>query len=160
MLLITVAVIHSCKKNDPSESLNVFLQKPWQLASLRVDNYRGDTVTRDTLNTNCNLRQVLEFRGDGTCHYSNYSCLEDKVYGQWTLSEDRLKLSSDIRCKDTSKVGSIQPFLQTDTSYTSIINLGENSLVLEVNQTLDTIRKTPLVLKRKVTRYAFIGYDR
>jgi hypothetical protein len=145
-------VVNSCKKDNQGTSLKTLLTGNWQLASLRVDNFSGDSVKRDTLNTNCDTTQTFKFDGSGKCSYSSYSCLKkETATGNWTLSDDQLVLHSDIECKDTSKVGKVKPF--TDAN---IINLGENSLVLEVNKTIDTIRKSPLVLRRSVTRYGFI----
>lgn len=152
LLLVICWSTNSCKKNNPDATIGIFLARDWRLASLQVSNYIGDSVRRDTLNTNCDKVQSFNFNSAGTCAYRNYDCIADDARGNWTLSNDRLTLFSDVVCKDTSsKKGTSQPFKRAN-----ILNLGQNSLVLEVNDTIDTIRLVPLTVRRKVTRYGFI----
>jgi len=149
-------LVSSCKKAEQNSYVNVFLAggRPWQLASQQMSLFYGDTLKRtDTLNRTCTLNQVFDFDNDGTCTYQNYSCINQTVKGTWQMSpEDQPPLlRSNILCKDTSAKGSSQPF-----ALTKIINLGQNSLVLE-STLIDTLRKVPNVVRRyRVTRYAFI----
>jgi hypothetical protein len=148
-------LVSSCKKTDEGSYINVFLAggPPWQLVSQQVSYYNGDTLKRtDTLNRNCTQNQVFAFSGNGTCTYTNYSCITQSVQGTWQLTtQDSLLLKSNIVCKDTTATGTSRPFANTQ-----VINLGQNSLVLQALR-IDTLRKTPVVvLRRRVTRYAFI----
>lgn len=149
-------LISSCKKADQNSYVNVFLAggQPWQLASQQVSLFYGDTLKRtDTLNRECALNQVFDFDNDGSCTYQNYSCINQSVKGTWQITpEDQPPLlRSNIICKDGSATGNSQPF-----ALTKIINLGQNSLVLE-STIRDTLRKAPnVVLRSRVTRYAFI----
>ena len=149
-------LVSSCKKADQTSYVNVFLAggRPWQLASRQESLYHGDTLKRtDTLNRACALNQVFDFDNDGTCIYENFDCINQTVKGTWQISpEDQPPvLRSNMMVKDSSAAGNSQPF-----ALTKIINLGQNSLVLE-STIRDTLRKKPnVVFKYTVTRYAFI----
>jgi len=148
-------IISSCKKTDEGSYTNVFLAggREWQLASQQVSLFHGDTLKRtDTLNRTCTQNQVFDFNNDGTCSYTNYSCITQTAQGTWQMTtQDSLLLRSNILVKDTSATGSSRPF-----AHAQIVNLGQNSLVLQAIIT-DTLRKTPVVvLRRRITRYAFI----
>jgi hypothetical protein len=147
-------LLSSCKKTDQTLYVNVFLasERPWQLASQQVSLFYGDTLKRtDTLNRGCTLNQVFDFDNDGTCTYQNYGCRSQSAKGTWQISpEDQPPvLRSNVNLEDAT--GSSQPF-----ALTRIINLGQNSLVLE-STIRDTLRRKPnTVLRSTVTRYAFI----
>jgi len=149
-------LVTACTKTNDKPYVDVFLAggRPWQLASQQVSLFYGDTLKRtDTLNRQCALNQVFDFDNDGTCTYQNYGCISQEVKGTWQMSpEDQPPvLRSNIVCKDGSATGSSQPF-----ALTKIINLGQNSLVLE-STLRDTLRKVPnVVLRSTVVRYAFI----
>jgi hypothetical protein len=147
--LLCILMHNSCKKDDQSSIEELLSSGPWELASLRVFNYVGDTQQpTDTLNTDCTLKQVFTFNTDKTCSYANYSCEEQRATGSWSLSKDRLYLVSDIRCKDTSVAGSSQPFTNT-----KIVNLGQYSLVV---QTGDLQSNYPANQRRRIVQYGFI----
>jgi len=150
-------LVNACKKDDSGTTLNTFLTNngPWQLASLRVLNYRGDTLRTDTLNTQCSLDQSFTFDASGLCTYRNYSCLANTATGRWRFSDDRLTLLSDIICKDTTRAGQSTPFQNVQ-----IINLGRNSLVLQSNDTLNKAERFPKVIRRRVVQFGFIHTSR
>jgi hypothetical protein len=153
-LMFTGWAISSCKKQNES-TLDTFLTANgnWRLASIRRETLHGDTSKRiDTLNTNCQRNQTFTFNADGTCVYDYYDCLDQVTKGNWTMSTvDTIFLSSNMICKDTTKLGSSTPFARLQ-----IINLGRNSLVLQSVET-DVLREVPRkVLRRRVTRYGFI----
>ena len=162
--MLTGWLISSCNKGDEVSPINTFLTDRglWRLASLRTETLNGDTtVDRDTLNTSCRFNQTFTFNANGTCTYEYFSCIDQITQGNWELSTisspnddaliDSVILRSGMVCKDTTKVGTSQPFNKA-----RVINLGQNSLVLEVVRT-DTLRKTPVVvLRRKITTYGFI----
>lgn len=155
ILMLGGWLISSCKKEDSGSYINVFLAggREWQLASQQVNTYHGDTLKRtDTLNRTCTLNQVFNFSNDGNCSYTNYSCIGQAVRGTWQITtQDSLVLRVNILLKDTSARGSSRPFANAQ-----IINLGQNSLVLQSTIT-DTFRRVPtVVLRRRITRYAFI----
>lgn len=147
-------LISSCKKEDEGSYVNVFLAgREWQLASQQLSLYHGDTLKRtDTLNRECPQNQVFNFNSNGNCTYTNYSCIAQSVQGTWQITtQDSLLLRSNILLKDTSAKGSSRPF-----AHAQIVNLGQNSLVLQSIVT-DTLRRVPTtVLRRRITRYAFI----
>jgi hypothetical protein len=148
-------LVSSCKKADEGSYINVFLAggPPWQLVSQQVSVFNGDTLKRtDTLNRNCTQNQVFNFNGNGTCTYTNYSCINQTSQGTWKIIiQDSLRLQSNVTCRDTSKIGSSTPFENAE-----IVNLGQNSLVLQVVK-FSIIRTVPTrLLEKKVTRYAFI----
>jgi hypothetical protein len=144
-------VVNSCKKDTDGSIQNLFAGGQWQLASLQVTHFVGDTLKKtDTLNTACNLDQVFTFSTDNTCTYANYSCApQPTATGNWSLSADRLYLNSNIVCKmDTGKISSLMPFKTA-----RIVNLGQYSLVLETGS-LETYY--PSNRKRDITRYGFV----
>jgi hypothetical protein len=173
-------LISSCNKGDEASSVNAFLtdRGVWRLASVRTETFHGDTSKfKDTLNTECKFNQTFTFNNDGTCTYEYFHCLDQVTTGNWELvnvplanntnnnnntdnsiNTDSVILRSGMVCKDTSVVrkdpsvgGSSKPF-----SKAQVINLGQNSLILQVVRT-DTLRKTPVVvLRRKVVDYGFI----
>ncbi len=122
-VLIGIAV-NSCKKS--SDYLPTLLtNKQWQLASLQVYHYTGasqDSVV--ALDTTCSLTQIFQFNNNGTCTYSNFSCLSDSSSGHWSFSKDHLYLNTDMICQ--TDTGKIVPFKSA-----RINNLGQYSLVLQ-----------------------------
>ncbi|MBE9583968.1 hypothetical protein IM792_05865 [Mucilaginibacter sp. JRF] len=144
-----ISLYNSCKKDDPTNIRNLFTAGPWELASLQVFNYVGTTQGEtDTLNTDCDVKQIFRFNADNTCTYENYSCLDQTATGTWSLSRDRLYLISDITCQDTSASGSIQPFTNT-----KILNLGQYSMVLQTGDFQETNQPNRV---RRVVQYSFI----
>ncbi|MFD1255663.1 hypothetical protein ACFQ3S_02540 [Mucilaginibacter terrae] len=148
--------ISSCNKGDEEQTISTFLTDRdglWRLASLRVETLHGDTSKRrDTLNTNCVFNQSFTFKPDGTCTYEDFSCLDQTTNGTWELATtDSVIFRSNMVCKDTTVTGTGRPFAKAQ-----VLNLGQNSLVLQVVRT-DTLRKTPLVvLRRRISNYGFI----
>ncbi|RVU00168.1 hypothetical protein EOD41_14505 [Mucilaginibacter limnophilus] len=150
-LIIGLAVIslyNSCKKDELSTIDALVSSGTWELASLQVFNYVGDTKGKtDTLYRDCDFKQLFKFNADKTCTYSNYSCLEQTTTGKWSLSKDKLFLLSDIAC-DTSETESIQPFTNT-----KIVTLGQYSMVL---QTGDLQTNYPANQRRRIVQYGFV----
>jgi len=154
-IMLSGWMISSCKKTDEQASINTFLTggRVWRLASMQVYHYNGDTLKRtDTLNTTCTRNQTFYFDTDGTCTYTNYSCLDQISAGTWKMiTQDSLRIQSNMVCNDTTRAGSSKPFHNAQ-----IINLGQSSLVLQ-DEFISVLRTKPvLVLSRKITRYAFI----
>lgn len=153
--MLTGWIISSCNKGDEASAIDSFLldrDGKWQLASLRIETLHGDTsVRRDTLNTSCKFTQTFTFKADGTCQYDYYSCLDQKTTGSWQLiSGDSVVLRAPMIVKDTTAKGTATPFRNAQ-----VLNLGQNSLILQVVAT-DTLYRVPLVLRRRITRYGFI----
>jgi len=148
--LLTSMVINSCKKENQSAIQVLFTGGSWELASILVFNYTGNTlVSTDTLNTSCNVSQYFTFNNSGTCSYTNFDCLaQPKANGTWSLTTNQLYLQSNIVCKDTTAAGSSQPF-----SNAAVFNLGEFSLVLNTG---DIQPNYSLTKPRKVVQYGFI----
>ncbi|MCD8741855.1 hypothetical protein LT679_14660 [Mucilaginibacter roseus] len=152
---ITICLYNSCKKDDPTNIRNLFTAGPWELASLQVFNYVGTTLDEtDTLNTDCDKKQIFRFNDDNTCTYSNYDCLDQAPTGTWSLSRDRLYLLSDIlvdtAATDTGSIasGSLRPFTNT-----KIVNLGQYSMVLQTGDFQETNQPNRA---RRVVQYSFI----
>lgn len=152
--LVIAMGVYSCKKNDERSTITTFLTHPkgWALASMQVQTYHGDTLKRtDTLNTNCNLDQTFKLTTDGHCTYENYSCMTQLARGDWSMQLDSLLFRSNIVCQDTSAAKRTQPFFLAN-----IINLGQNSMVLQTVR-IDTLTKKPaVVLRKRITRFGFI----
>lgn len=151
---ITICLYNSCKKDDPTNIRNLFTAGPWELASLQVFNYVGTTLGEtDTLNTDCDKKQIFTFNNDNTCTYSNYDCLDQAPTGNWSLSRDRLYLLSDILVNTTTTdtsltdTGSLRPFTNT-----KIVNLGQYSMVLQTGDFQETNQPNRV---RKVVQYSF-----
>lgn len=150
VLIIASFFINSCKKEDKSNIPNLLTTGVWQLASLEVDHRIGDAnISTDTLNTDCDTTQLFTFNKDHTCTYTNYSCKPQPIAkGTWTLSNNKLYLSSDITVQDTTKAGKSQPFLEVQ-----IINLGQFSLAFNTGDISAYYSSTQ---KRTIRRYGFI----
>ncbi|MBS1532199.1 MAG: hypothetical protein JSU01_17990 [Bacteroidetes bacterium] len=118
----------SCKKNNQNYLNTLLTNGRWQFASLVVTKFHGDTtISTDTLYSNCNLTQNFTFNPNGTCNYTNFSCLQQSATGHWLFSKDYLYLMSDMSCQDTTaQSGTSIPFQNAQ-----IINLGQYSLVLK-----------------------------
>src|SRR3954465_10715996 len=99
-LNITSLFINSCSKNDKSNIPNLLTTGVWQLASLEVDHYIGDSrMSTDTIT--CDTTQLFTFNKDNTCTYTNYSCLpQPTAKGTWSLTSNKLYLSSNIQVQD------------------------------------------------------------
>jgi hypothetical protein len=148
--------ISSCNKGDEEQTISSFLTDRdglWRLASLRVETLHGDTSKRrDTLNTNCVFNQTFTFNNDGTCTYENFSCIGQTTKGNWELTTtDSVIFRSNMVCKDTTKAGTGMPFAKAQ-----VLNLGQNSLVLQVVKTDTFLRKPLVVLRRRISNYGFI----
>ncbi|MFA6087077.1 lipocalin family protein [Mucilaginibacter sp.] len=150
VLIITSFFINSCKKEDKSNIPNLLTTGVWQLASLQVDHYIGDSrISTDTLNADCDTSQLFTFNKDYTCTYTNYSCKpQPTAKGTWALTNNKLYLSSDITVQDTTAVGKSQPFLEVQ-----IINLGQFSLAFNTG---DISAYYSSAQKRTIRRYGFI----
>ncbi|RCH54224.1 hypothetical protein DJ568_13065 [Mucilaginibacter hurinus] len=151
--LAIIATFNSCKKGN-QDSIREFLSSgPWEVASIYVFNYVGDTqLPTDTLNTDCDIKQLFSFRPDGSCTYNNFHCEEQAANGSWSLSRDRLFLISDIVCKDTSDTGSSKPFENS-----KIVNLGQYSMVLQTGDLQSNYFPNQ---RRRITQYGFIRQKR
>src|ERR1700749_3531311 len=84
---------NSCKKDTQGTIASLFTNGNWQLASVTVTTTVNMTQKDTTLNTNCNLTQILIFKPDNTCTYTNFDCIPQNVSGHWSLSADNLTLS-------------------------------------------------------------------
>jgi len=153
-LMLSGWLISSCNKGNEDFTVSNFLtdrEGKWLLASIRSETFHGDTSKRrDTLNKNCGLDQSFTFRTDGSCTYKNFNCIEQTNDGKWELNTaDSVIFRSNMVSKDST--GSIVPFAKAQ-----VLNLGQNSLVLQVVKT-DTLFSKPLVvLRRRVINYGFI----
>jgi hypothetical protein len=148
-LILTGLVINSCKKEQHGTVETLFSSGAWQLASVQYKISVGDTVKLDTLlNTTCDSTQILTFKSDHTCTYTNFNCLpQPKASGQWSLTDNQLFLRSDMVCKDTTATGSSKPFANAQ-----IINVGQYSLVLLTGD----IQNYTSTTRRTVIRYGFV----
>ena len=149
-VIIVTLLYNSCKKNNQSPIATLFTGGTWQLASVLVFNYTGNTQTStDTLNDSCKLTQFFTFNKDKTCTYQNFDCLPNTMgSGTWSLTANQLFLQAAMTCTDTTKAGSSQPF-----AYAQIMNLGEYSLVLETGDIQPNYSLTKL---RRVVQYGFV----
>ncbi|WP_114940078.1 lipocalin family protein [Mucilaginibacter endophyticus] len=151
LLLISIAlIVNSCKKDNLSHIPGLMAGK-WQLASITVTNYVGDSqVSLDTLNQTCSIIQYFTFKADNSCNYTNFQCNADSAVGRWGLTANKLFLTSDMVCKDTTKSsgGTSKPFANA-----KIVTLGNYSLVLETGDVEPNYSATK---KRRVMRYGFI----
>lgn len=154
-LLIGICfAVNSCKKEKADNIKALLSNETWQLASLQVFHFVGDTqLPTDTLNTKCDTTQLFTFFKDGTCTYTNFHCKPQPIAkGSWNLNDTRLVLLADMVCQDTTKAGSSKPF-----SNSQVVNLGEFSLVL---QTGDTQAYYTATQPRTIYRYGFIKQKR
>jgi len=148
--LIIALVINSCKKDDTGSIKTLFTGGKWQLASVLVFHYVGNSqISTDTLNDSCKLTQFFTFNTDNTCVYSNFDCItQTSTTAPYSLTANQLFLTAPIVCKDTTAVGSSTPF-----SYAAIINLGNYSMVL---QTGDISPNYSLTQVRRIVQYGFV----
>jgi hypothetical protein len=152
-LVVAGALANSCKKDKNSNIPALLASGVWQLASIQVYHYTGNTQVGnpDTLNTDCDKNQYFTFKSDNTCSYTNFDCIEQTSTGTWTLTENRLYFSSDMVAKDTVAGGTMSTEKPFD--YTQIETLGNYSLVL---QTGDVEPNYSATKARTVVRYGFI----
>jgi len=139
---------NSCEKNDQNYIPTLFTGGQWELSSVIVTHFVGDTIkTSDTLYTACALEQTLIFNTDKTCTFANYSCIsQPTATGHWSLSSDNLFLSSDMAVDSSGT--KITPFKTAE-----INNLGQYSLVL-LTGSLESYY--PSNKPRIITRYGFV----
>ncbi|MBK0380576.1 DUF5004 domain-containing protein [Mucilaginibacter segetis] len=149
-LLGVCMLTNSCKKDKQSTIQHLLTTGVWQLATLQVNHYKGDSkISTDTLNTACDTTQIFTFNDDNTCTYTNFDCLpQPTAHGTWQLSSTKLYLNSDIVCQDTTAAGSSTPFANAQ-----IVNLGDFSLVLQTGDIENYYSSTQ---PRTITRYGFI----
>ncbi len=126
-IIITAFIINSCKKDNQTTIKALFSYGSWELASVIVTKYTGNTIdTTYQLNTNCNLTQKFTFNSNGTCSYTNFDCIpQTSAPASWSLTTNQLYLQTNITCTDTVKKDNSQPF-----SYAQIYTLGQFSMVL------------------------------
>ncbi|MCC8424045.1 DUF5004 domain-containing protein [Mucilaginibacter sp. UR6-11] len=148
-VLLTGLFINSCKKDNQNSIGTLLTNGAWQLSSVRVTESVGDTVKLDTiLNTNCDTIQLFTFKTDQTCTYSNFDCKHQPVArGTWSVTANRLFLSANMVCQDTTAAGSSKPF-----TYCAINTLGNYSMVLYTGDIVNYSTTS----KRRVVRYGFV----
>ncbi|UEG54490.1 hypothetical protein LLH06_05875 [Mucilaginibacter daejeonensis] len=152
-IMLVAMFMGSCKKNADLSYVNTFLTNgTWTLASLQVATYNGDTLKKtDTLNLNCNERQQFIFDKSGMCTYENFYCIKQTESANWTITDrDSVIIRTNIALLDDINGVKIRPF-----AYTQVVNLGQNSLVLQTVKR-DTLRLRPLLIRRRVSRYGFL----
>jgi len=146
--LFIALVINSCKKSSQSPIQALFTGGQWQLSSVQVTYYTGnsqDSIV--TISTPC--IQDFTFSANNTCTYSNFDCItQTSPVAQWSLTGNQLYLQTNMVCKDTTTAGSSMPF-----SNAQIFNLGQFSLVL---QTGDIQPNYSLTAKRKIIQWGFV----
>jgi hypothetical protein len=151
-LAVAGALVNSCKKDKNSNIPALLTSGVWELASIQVYHFTGNTQLGDpdTLNTDCDKSQYFVFKSDNTCSYINFNCATQTSSGTWTFTENRLYFTSTIGVDTTTaKTGKlIYPF-----NNTQIETLGTYSLVL---QTGDVEPNYSATKARTVTRYGFI----
>lgn len=147
-LILINLLSNSCKKDTQGTIASLFTNGNWQLASVTVTTTNNMLQKDTTLNTTCGLTQILIFKPDNTCTYTNFDCIPQNVSGQWSLSTDNLTLNSDMLFKDTTAVGTSTPFKNAQ-----VFNAGQYSLVLQTGD-YNVIPTT--TNKTKVVRYGFI----
>ncbi|NHA05176.1 hypothetical protein G7092_15310 [Mucilaginibacter sp. HC2] len=154
-LVMINLLINSCKKDNDSNIPHLLTSGSWLLATVQVNNYVGDAQIgiTDTLYVNCDSTQTFTFNTNNTCTFVNFACLAQKTTGNWSLTANRLYLTSDMTCKDTTgnlgaAIKQIQPF-----SNAQITTLGVYSLVL---QTGDVQPNYSATSRRRIVRYGFI----
>ncbi|MGF7042326.1 hypothetical protein [Mucilaginibacter lappiensis] len=156
LFILSLVIINllsgSCKKDINSNIPHLLTNGVWELATLQVTNYVGDTqISIDTLNTNCDSTQLFTFNANNTCTYTNFDCLAQTTTGTWTFTANRLYFMSDMVCKDTIAGGAestTKPFENTQ-----IFNLGTYSMVLQTGDVQPNYSSTK---KRRIVRYGFI----
>jgi hypothetical protein len=153
LFILSLVIINllsgSCKKGNSSNVPHLLTNGTWQLATIQVYNYVGNSQTSiDTLNANCDQTQLFTFSTDNTCTYTNFNCITQTTTGTWTLTSNNLYLQSGMVCKDTTSVGTSTPF-----SNTQISTLGVYSMVLQTGDVEPNYSATKV---RHVTRYGFI----
>jgi hypothetical protein len=153
-LVIINLLSNSCKKGDNSNIPHLLVSGTWQLATLQVSNYIGDSqISVDTLNDSCLLTQLFTFNENNTCTYTNYACQSQTTTGTWTLTPNKLYFASNMICKDTVPGGKgalrdTMPFTNTQ-----INTLGTYSMVLQTGDVQPNYSPTS---RRRVVRYGFI----
>ncbi|GAA4339912.1 hypothetical protein GCM10023149_50930 [Mucilaginibacter gynuensis] len=148
VLAITL-LYYSCKKEKNATIAPLLASGSWQLASAQVTSYTGDTQdSLVKLDSGCVFKQIFTFKADNTCTFTNYHCQESTTTGNWSLSNDRLFLISDIAFQDTTVIGKARVFENS-----RIVNLGQYSLVLEVGDIQTNYGSRQ---KRRIARYGFI----
>jgi len=151
LLLFTVAIIgliiNSCKKTGQNPISQLFTGGTWQLASVEVTKYVGNTQVSDTtINDTCG--QYFTFKIDNTCTYTNFNCVtQPTASGTWSLTPNQLFLNSDMTCDSTTTL-KIKPFANAQ-----IINLGQYSMVL---RTGDIAPNYSLTQPRTIIQRGFI----
>src|SRR3978361_680658 len=117
--LAIALIINSCKKTSQNPIESLFTVGTWQLASVQVFNYTGNTlILTQTLTDSCKSTQFFTFSKDNTCVYTNFHCInQTSASAKWSLTPNQLFLIADVVCKDTSATGTSMPFI-----YAHIIN--------------------------------------
>jgi hypothetical protein len=154
-LVIINLLSNSCKKDADSNIPHLLTTGTWELATVQVSNFIGNSQidTAVTLYVGCDSTQTFTFNVDNTCTFVNFACLAQKTTGTWSLTPNRLYLTSDMTAKDTtgnvgSAVKQTQPF-----SNAQISTLGVYSLVLQTGDVQPNYSSTA---RRRIVRYGFI----
>src|ERR1700756_3456384 len=86
-MLVAFTTNFSCKKNSQNYLGTLLTDGHWQFASLVVNKFHGDTsISSDTIFANCSLGQNFTFNSNGTCTYTDFSCLQQTITGHWAFS--------------------------------------------------------------------------
>ncbi len=150
MLVAIALVVNSCKKDSQSPIQALFSVGTWQLASVQVYNYIGNSQTSvQNFTDSCATTQFFTFNKNNTCTYTNFDCIpQTSTTAKWSLTPNQLYLVAEIVCKDSTKAGSSQPFINAQ-----IINLGQYSMVLNTG---DIQPNYSLTKHRQIIQYGFV----
>jgi hypothetical protein len=156
LFILSLVIINllsgSCKKGNSSNVPHLLTNGVWQLATIQVYNYVGNSQTSiDTLNDSCMLTQLFTFSTDNTCTYTNFDCLSQTSTGTWALTSNNLYFQSGMVCQDSVSGGTTST--TTPFSNTQIYTLGIYSMVLQTGDVEPNYSATKV---RHVTRYGFI----
>lgn len=147
LVLIVGLVVNSCKKTGQNAIETLFTGGTWQLASIEITEFTGNTQIRDTtINDTCS--QFFTFKTDNTCTYSNFNCTPQPVAtGKWSLTPNKLFLIADMVC-DSTATKTTKPFINAQ-----IVNLGQYSMVLNTGNIEPNYSLTQ---PRTIVKYGFI----
>ena len=147
LVLVVGFIVNSCKKTGQNPIETLFTGGTWQLASIEITKYTGNTQISDTtINDTCS--QFFTFKADFTCTYTNFNCLTQPIAtGQWSLTPNKLFLIADMACDSTATL-TVKPFINAQ-----IFNLGQYSMVLSTG---DIAPNYSLIRPRQIVKYGFI----
>lgn len=92
-IIAVLICLASCKKNN-NDSTQLLIRGKWNMQTLHYVEYMGSVKTIDTVQSNSNFSDQVQFNSDGTFTNIYIDNINDTISGSYKVSGDMLSFSN------------------------------------------------------------------